>query len=148
MNTDKTLYDIFTLNYIVNKVFFKNFEAQHPLDDMNFTHVRTMITLSFEQPCAMSAVSEKMGLEKGSFSAVAHHLIKLGYVNKSQDTVDKRVYYLELTQKGEDFTEETIKDHLSYIENEIENFSQLEKDIYLNAIKLIISMTEKLSQNK
>ena len=144
-DTDKTLYDIFTLNYIINKVFFKNFENQYPLEDLNFTHVRTMITLSFEQPCAMSTVSEKMGLEKGSFSPVAHHLIKQGYVMKSQDTADKRVYYLELTQKGKDFAEKVIGDHLLFLEGEIEKFPKLEKDIYLNAIKLIISMTEKLS---
>jgi DNA-binding MarR family transcriptional regulator len=144
-DTDKTLYDIFTLHYIINKVFFKNFEYQYPLEDLNFTHVRTMITLTFEQPCAMSTVSEKMGLEKGSFSPVAHHLIKQGYVIKSQDTADKRVYYLELTQKGKDFAEKVMADHLLYIEGEIEKFPKLEKDIYLNAIKLIISMTEKLS---
>ena len=146
MNTDKTLYDIFTLHYIINKVFFKSFECQYPLEDMNFTHVRTMITLSFEQPCAMSVVSGKMGLEKGSFSPVAHHLIKLGYIKKTQDTNDKRVYYLELTRKGRDFTDKVMKDHLVYIEKEIDNFSGLEKDIYFNAIKLIISLTEKLSQ--
>ena len=146
MNTDKTLYDIFTLNYIINKVFFKNFESQHPLEDMNFTHVRTMVTLSFEQPCAMSVVSEKMGLEKGSFSPVAHHLVNGGYIEKTQDMHDKRIYYLELTQKGKDFTEKIIADHLVFIEKEIDNLSGLEKDIYFNAIKLIISLTEKLSQ--
>lgn len=145
MNTDKTLYDVFTLHYIINKVFFKNFESQYPLEDMNFTHIKTMITISFEQPCAMSAVSEKMGLEKGSFSPVAHHLIKLGYIKKTQDTHDKRVYYLELTKKGKDFTDKVGKDHLLYIEKEIDNFSELEQDIYFNAIKLIISLTKKLS---
>ena len=148
MSTDtdeKTLYDIFTLHYIINKVYFKNFENQYPLEDLNFTHVRTMVTLSFEQPCTMSTVSEKMGLEKGSFSPVAHHLINKGYVRKRQDTADKRAYYLELTQKGKEFTEKVTKDHLIFIEKEIEKFPKLEKDIYRSAIKLIISMTEKLA---
>ena len=144
MNTDKTLYEIFTLHYIINKVFFKNFECQYPLKDMNFTHVKTLITLSFEQPCAMSVVSEKMGLEKGSFSPVAHHLIKLGYIKKTQDTNDKRVYYLELTKKGREFSDKVVADHLKYIEKEVNNFSELDKDIYFNAIKLIISLTKKL----
>ena len=126
-------------------MYFKNFENQYPLEDLNFTHVRAMVTLSFEQPCAMNVVSEKMGLEKGSFSPVAHHLINKGYVRKSQDTADKRVYYLELTQKGKEFTEKVTKDHLLFIEKEIDKFPKLEKDIYRSAIKLIISMTEKLA---
>ena len=145
MESDKTLYNILKLNHIIHKVFFKNFEAQYHLENLNFTHVRTMITLKFEGPCAMSAVSEKMGIEKGSFSPVAHHLIDLEYIEKYQDEKDKRVYLLSLTQEGKEFAENVIKDQILFIEQEINTFSGLEKDIYLNAIKLIISMTEKIA---
>ncbi len=143
-SNEETLYNIFTLNHVINKVFFKSFEEQYRLDSINFTHVKAIITLFFEGPCSMSCVSEKMGLEKGSFSAVAHRLIDVGYVNKVQDSSDKRVFLLELTGSGNELAEEIIEQHRQFIKNQIDSFSDVEKDVYYSAVKLIISMTEKL----
>jgi DNA-binding MarR family transcriptional regulator len=92
----------------------------------------------------MSYVSEKLGLEKGSFSSVAHHLIDIGYVNKIQDRKDKRVFLLELTPKGAETTKSIIEQHCLFIKNQIDKLSDIEKDTYYSAVKLIISMTEKL----
>lgn len=144
MSTDKTLYDIFKLNHVINKVFFKGFEEQFQPENINFTQIKTMVTLKFDGPCSMSYVSGKLGLEKGSFSSVAHHLIDIGYVNKIQDSKDKRVFLLELTPKGREVTKEIIQKHCLFIKEQIDKFSDIEKDTYYSAVKLIISMTEKL----
>ncbi len=143
-STKGTLYDIFTLNHVLNKVFFKGFEEKNPFQNINYTHIKSMITLYFEGPCQMSYVSEKMGLEKGSFSAVAHRLIDLEYIKKIQDVNDKRVFIIELTDSGKSLAEKVINMHRQFIKDKIDTFSDIEKDVYYSAVKLIISMTEKL----
>lgn len=138
------LRDIFALYFTLDRIFFREFRSRYQLENMNFTHFRAMMLLIVEGSSSMTQLSEKMNLEKGSLTSVANHLHKLGYVKKVKDEKDKRVYTLKATDKGREFSEVVIGDHLEYINEKIEGFSEQEKDMYLSGAKFLVSMMNKL----
>jgi Transcriptional regulators len=48
-----------------------------------------------------SQIAEKLSLTKPAVSAIIKKLIRLNLVNKIQSQEDRRIYYVELTKKGE-----------------------------------------------
>ena len=90
---------------MIEKVYFKGFEGTCDFPfHLNQTHIKTLMTLKFEGENPMSVISDKLNLEKGSFTPVANSLIDLGLIEKTPDCKDKRVYNLHLTEKGEVFS--------------------------------------------
>lgn len=47
-----------------------------------------------------SQIAEKLSLTKPAVSAIIRKLINMNLVEKLQSTEDKRIYYVELTEKG------------------------------------------------
>jgi len=64
----------------------------------------------------MKALGQKVGLEKGSFTTVANHLIQQGYVVSQKDPKDKRITILTLTPKGA----EKAKELDAFLNNHLE----------------------------
>ncbi|HAR63040.1 MAG: hypothetical protein DKM50_01450 [Candidatus Margulisiibacteriota bacterium] len=52
-----------------------------------------------------TTLSEKLGVTKPSTTAIVSKLIKMGYIFKQQSLVDKRVFYLYLTDKAKEILE-------------------------------------------
>lgn len=136
---------IIDLNSIIDHVFFRVYESSLDLPvKLNHSHFRTMVILNFEGPKPMSVISDKINLEKGSFTTVASTLIDLGFVQKIRDIEDKRVFYLELTNKGHEFAEEFVKNHLAYVNQKLEGLTDDEKNCYFASIQLINNLTKKM----
>ena len=138
--------DIFELIAVLVKVYFKDFENSITLPNgLNHTHIRTLIFLCFKDDCPMSVISEKANIEKGSFTPVANKLIRLGYIEKRRDNIDKRIYNLHLTTKGKKFAKELSKEHMEHIENLLSGLSSEDKQNYFKAIKLVEKTTKELA---
>jgi len=143
------LRGILDLRSIIEKVYFKEHEESFNFPaNINHTHIKTMIFLYFDGEKSMSMVSDKLNMEKGSFTPVANHLIKYGFIEKSPNSKDKRVFNLHLTEKGRAFTLEIVISHNSYVNKLLESLSEEEKDSYLSAIKLINDLTIKMQSGK
>lgn len=144
-NDSERLKAIFSLRSMIEKVYFKSYEcSRHFQVDLNHTHIKTLMILKFEGESSMSAISDKLNLEKGSFTPVANKLINYDFIEKIIDPKDKRVYNLRLTEKGCDFSEEFSRNHIEYINGLLDCLSENEKNLYLAAIELVDSMTMKI----
>ncbi len=139
--------NILELRWIIENAYFRAFEESidYPTN-LNHTHVKTMIFLKFEGEKSMSAVSNKLNLEKGSFTPVANHLIKLGYIEKIPDPRDKRVYNLRLLESGDKITTEVIEKHNIFADRMLEHLTEDEKKRYFEAIELINELTIRMQQ--
>ncbi len=145
MNEKESLRSIFELRSIIEKVYFKAFEHSLNLPiKLNHTHFKTMMILNFEGEKSMSVISDKVSLEKGSFTSVANTLINLGFVQKFRDIEDKRVFNLKLTNKGKEFAGEFSKNHLAYMEQKLERLTEDERSCYFASIQIINNMTKKM----
>lgn len=145
LDEKESLKSIFELRSIIENVYFRSFEGSLNLPiKLNHTHFKTMMLLNFEGEKTMSEISDKVNLEKGSFTSVANTLIELGFVQKLQDVEDKRVYNLKLTIKGEEFAGEFAKNHLAYMDQKLKYLSEDEKNCYFASIQIINNMTRKM----
>jgi DNA-binding MarR family transcriptional regulator len=141
--------DILELRSIIENAFFRAFEESTDFPvNLNHTHVRTMIFLKFQGEKPMSVVSNKLNMEKGSFTPVANHLIDLGYIERLPDPKDKRICNLRLLESGEELTNEIIAKHNIFADKMLGNLTEDEKKKYFEAIVLINELTVRMQQGK
>jgi len=69
-------------------------------EGLNRTHIRTLVFIDFNEGAAMTDISRRLQLEKGSFTPVAKKLLSMGYISAEKAAEDKRKVYLTLTEKG------------------------------------------------
>ena len=142
---DEDLKSIFSLKANIEMVFFKAYIMNSSMPKpLNFTHAKTLIHLFFRGAMSMSDISRHLNLEKGSFTPVANILIKMGYVSKIHSSEDRRIYNLELTEKGYEFAKAYTTDHVNFVKEKLTLLSDEEKEAYFGAIYTLIELTEKL----
>jgi len=151
MKKPKQLYEtvegIFDLKYSLESVFFRSFSNTFSFESdekLFHSHILTLVVLSFQGSLAMSEVSHKLNLEKGSFTPVATKLIKLGYLIKTQAIEDKRVYNLSLTPQGRKMAEDFKEKHRTFVNQLITQFTQDEQQEYFAAVNKVHAMTKRL----
>lgn len=149
IDEDNCLKHILDLRSIIESAYFKAYEESSDFpENLNHTHVKTMIILKFQGEKPMSVISSKLNMEKGSFTPVANHLIEQGYIEKIPDSKDKRVYNLRLLENGESLTNEVIKKHNIFVKKMLEQLSEDEKKSYFEAIELINDLTLRMQQKR
>ena len=149
MDENQSLKVILELRSMIEKVYFKEFETSFAFPTkLNQSHINTMMILRFESEGSMSMISDKLNMEKGSFTPVADKLIQLGFIEKIPDHKDKRVFNLFLTDSGRDFTSEFCEGHNAYMKKILECLSENEKELYFAAIQLVNNITKKVQSNK
>ncbi len=146
MQLNEACDGILHLKSTIEHTFFKEFFAQYESDDaLNHSHIITLLSLNHWGPAPMSTISEKVNLEKGSFTTVSKKLIAKGYMIKEQDDDDKRVYNLHLTDKGQQYVRVFRKNHLAFIEGKIRQLNDEEQKRYMTAVESLIEMTQRIS---
>ncbi len=141
--------NILELRSIIENAYFRAFEesTDYPAN-LNHTHVRAMIFLKFQGEQPMSAVSYKLNMEKGSFTPVANHLLRLGYIEKLPDPRDKRVYHLRLLESGEKLMNEVVAKHNIFAKKMLDKLTEEERSNYFAAIDLINELTVRMQQTR
>ncbi|PAB60059.1 MarR family winged helix-turn-helix transcriptional regulator [Anaeromicrobium sediminis] len=69
---------------------------------------RILDEIHIEGNTTVSTLSKRLSISMPNTSRSVNTLIKLGYVDKRQDEVDKRIIHLYLTMKGLDLVENSI----------------------------------------
>ena len=127
--------DIFELHRFIISIFIKDFEEVFTLPEgLNFTHVRAVLILRFHGVMAMSELSGRLALEKGSFTPVATALITRGYVRKEQSAEDRRVYNLALTGEGTSLADRFKKEHGTFISGVLDRLEPEERKEYFDLV--------------
>ncbi len=143
-----TLDSVFKMRHITEHVFFRSFFSRiTDADGMGHSQIITLIILKIHGPMRMSYVSEKLNMEKGSFTPVAKRLYEMGYIEKCRDEKDKRSFILALTEEGEKLAQKTMDDHLVYIQNLIDIFDDEERDRFFNAIHDVMVLSKKIEES-
>lgn len=118
--TSAGLRKLYELSHVYRDFFIKDFESGFDIpDELNKTHVRTLMYIRFADMPKMSEISGNMGLEKGSFTPVAQKLYELGYIKKNKTEKDRRKSLLELTEKGKALTDDFAKEHRDYLNKKL-----------------------------
>ena len=83
------------------KLIFSGVELELGFE-LGRTQRGVLMYLAFHGPVPMNDVSEKFSLAKGSFTQVADGLEQLGLIERKRCEKDRRIIYLETTEKGKE----------------------------------------------
>jgi DNA-binding MarR family transcriptional regulator len=89
--------------------------------------------------------SERLGLERSSFSYMAEVLELKGLILRKNSKDDKRVKYLTLTKKGISLTDEIERQFQQYLENMLSKLSKKEVNDVDQAVETIKNIMSKIN---
>lgn len=145
MRLDDAIENIFNMRWAIEHTFFKDYINTYDQEhDLRHPHIISMVILSFEGPVPMCRISEKINLEKSTFTTICNRLIQLGYVTKNQNPSDRREYLLGLTQEGSAYAEAFKSAHRVYISQMVESLEAEDQQAYFEAIEVVYEMTKRL----
>ena len=99
---------------------------QEGFSELSLRQVLYLETIAKMEAPTFSELADKLGVTKPSVTALVHKLIRMGYVQKTQSTEDRRVYHIVLAPKGEQFTEMHDNIHQLLAARLAENLDQAE----------------------
>lgn len=112
----------------MGQVWKKIFEEHFPGSQSHLVFM-----LERRGPLRMSVIAEALQLTAGAVTSASDKLIERGYVMRERDDKDRRVVYLNITEKGRDTMKElrmqgreTMKQVFSHLsENDLRQFIEL-----------------------
>jgi DNA-binding MarR family transcriptional regulator len=110
---------------LLKHVLYKDYSFPKELSDFNITKERILMTVKNSNQLPMVTIARAIGLEKGPFSQIVDQLESLELLERVRSTEDKRLVYLNLTEKGnaltkiiDDSMENHFKEKLSSLKPE------------------------------
>ncbi|MGL6108063.1 MarR family winged helix-turn-helix transcriptional regulator [Romboutsia sp.] len=120
--------------------FIENKLKENDLNDLIPTHGNILTALyESDRKLTMKEIAKKIGKDKSTVTSLVNKLINLGYLEKEQSTLDRRVTYISLTQKSR-----AIEDKFNFISSQVKetaykNFTDEEKEEFLRLLRKLSS---------
>lgn len=120
-DTAEDLFDIFRLFYknVITPISSCTYE------NMTRSHFEALFALDDLGQISMSEMAKKLILSKSYTTALVDKLVKEGFVERIPNKRDRRMIYIDITDKGRNFleehkkaVEENIESRINYLEEE------------------------------
>lgn len=122
---------------LLKHVLFKDYSFPLELAGLNLTQERILMTVKNSEQLPMVTIARAIGLEKGPFSQTVDKLEDLELLERVRSVQDKRLVYLQLTEKGEKMTR-IIEDSMeSHFKTKIDSLSPAQKDDFFQALSIL-----------
>jgi DNA-binding MarR family transcriptional regulator len=110
---------------------------------LTFVLMKTLVSVSgAEQPSAINSVSERLGISLPSASRAVDGLFKKGLVTRVEDTEDRRVRRVVLTDEGQEVANRLITARLEGLESFVAGLSAAERRKLDAALELLLERPE------
>ena len=80
-------------------------------------------------------IANKILVTSGTITYVINKLIEKKFVERKQCTKDKRIFYIHLTEKGEEKISKIFPDHEKFIDELFKGLKETEKKILIKELK-------------
>ncbi|NRF99181.1 MarR family winged helix-turn-helix transcriptional regulator [Paenibacillus dendritiformis] len=84
-------------------------------DRLSDSQTYILVKLATEGPQKVSGLAESIGITPGGVTSISDKLIANGYAQRKRDEEDRRVVFLEITDKGMDVMRELHRERLEII---------------------------------
>lgn len=127
---------------------FKDYKFPVLIADLNLTQERILMTVKNSSQLPMVTIARAIGLEKGPFSQTVDKLVELDLMRRIKSATDKRLVFLELSEKGFDLAQ-VIEDSMDEHFNEkMSTLSAAEFQAFFKALNTLRKTAEILTTNK
>jgi DNA-binding MarR family transcriptional regulator len=92
-----------------------------------FSDRAVLMVLGQLAPIHSRQLSNLMSINPGTISQYVHSLVNKGFVEKKQDEIDRRKWWLNLTKKGQAIYLETVSEAVAYTKDFISSLSEKEQ---------------------
>ena len=98
---ENSLFSYITRVRIKSRCFIEN-EGKKRGITLSYSHMRIIVILHFNKKLSMKELTEKLGRDKSTVTALVNKLEIEKYIKKTTCAKDKRITYLELTEKSQE----------------------------------------------
>ncbi len=113
----------------------------HKLTEYDMTDIITshgnILTALYDNggKLAMNEIAKIIGKDKSTVTPLINKLLQLGYIEKTQDEMDKRITFIVLSKQGYELKPKFDAISAQINETAYKDFTQEEKEIFLRLLK-------------
>ena len=100
MDRQKQIETIFHNFHAIRRAFSHGNMFSHRRFGVTITQASILMMLMHEGRKTMGEIAEALGVSKGAATQLLEGLITKGFVERTQDEDDKRIFYVSLSRKG------------------------------------------------
>lgn len=123
-------------------------EGLETIAGLNVSEKKTLMCICKYEGSTMSEYSKRLGLARGSFTAVADSLEQKGLVERASGSDDRRKCVLVLTKKGKRIAREIDARFKKHITARLTRLSEEELEKLQQALETIAAAMEKLNEGR
>ncbi len=132
------------LSYSLHRTIFNNNELNKGLT-IPPSHVAVIFCLEYYGSLSISEIAKKLNIYKPNMTPILDKLIQEGFVIRCEDSKDRRILRIELTEKAHEF----IKLQRNKLENIVRNkISHLSEDDFQNLSNSLLNINSIVSKLK
>lgn len=135
---------VFRTLHILKRKFMKEYGYDHGRFGIHHSSARTLHLIIAHGSVTMSELHDLTGFERGSLTTIVDGLIKLKLVERKRGENDRRKVFVLPTPKGISADNEIHRDIERYMKRMLEKLSLKDRERFLNAIKTLEEIAEKL----
>ena len=110
--------------------------------NMSLPQFTCIFILSKMGKAKMSDLADALTLSYASATNLINKLCDSGYVERYDDPSDRRVVYVELSDKGKEITQSLLNSDRCFINEKTKSYSEEDKKTLLNGLDLMIGLFE------
>lgn len=109
-------------------------------------HLYLMSCLQKKGSCTMSDLGRMLCVSKPNITALVERLVELDMVKRTFDENDRRVIYIERTDKGHDFMEELLHAMKAYFYRSMQNLSNEDVTLFKETLQNMKILADKMGE--
>jgi DNA-binding MarR family transcriptional regulator len=94
--------------------------------------------------CTSTELASMFGVNKSAITAMTNRLVKKGLIQRTRDQNDRRVVYLTLTERGDEWITETEEKIHKLVESFITKFSEEEIETFIQTYEKLARILQEM----
>ncbi len=124
---------------------FMQFSKQSGL---SMPQMNTLLRLNYKGSCGVSDLGDHLGVTDAAASQMIDRLVQQGLVARSEDAADRRAKRIELTDKGRQLVQESIRARQGWMEQLTTTLSEEEQASISEALRALTSAARSLERKE
>ncbi len=104
--------------------------------------------LQHKGSCGMSAISDHFGITPAAASQLVDKLVQAGYLERTEDSNDRRVRLLNLSTKGGKLLHQATEERYRWMDDLTSKLSPEEQDKIVTALNILIKAARVMEEQK
>lgn len=133
---DILIHAVFDMGPLLYKLVFQSSSHQEDLG-VTRTQLQALILLAKKEPLNMTQLSKEMGVSRQQLTRVVDGLVEKRLAQRVESPVNRRMIFLQMTDKGRCLLEGAIQDCAEQLKKELSLLTEEEKDILIHSADIL-----------